>query len=235
MSIPFGENLKDLAKVTVCIECSLISEGDMSKILKTGSLFGIVWFLFSIFTGVMSLAKFVENFVYWKGFMEYLLVLYTNMFYWVPNIIFDFFNIKLPDFFTEYYAIGFLFSLSLFELFRIRAVYTEENKMKEMYFDLTLHVKSTNPLVSSEEIIELTDLEFKKRASGEFLFSNWGSMVKFMYVPIIAVFWPLSLFGLLSQNENEDQYFGLLIFYRYILLYTFILGSIVITFDVSDY
>jgi len=202
---------------------------------KTDSLFGVVWIIFSIFTGVMSVAKLLDDFVYWKGFMEQLLLIYTSAFYWIPWSLFNIFNIDLPKYVSDYYAVGFLFSLSMFELFRIRAAREERKEIVSLYNKVKVDVEKQFLFKDDEEIDRVAKRRFRQNFSEQFPATNGSTIIKLTSVPIIALLWPLFLFALLPKSDGEGEYFGIMIFYKYLFLYIFILGSIMLSFDVSDY
>jgi len=70
---------------------------EVKKAFEGNSPLKVAWISFSIFTGVMSMATIAQSIVIWKGFMENLLILYTSLFYWLPEVFFYLFGLNMPQ------------------------------------------------------------------------------------------------------------------------------------------
>ena len=192
-----------------------------------------LWTIFSLLTGAISIAVIFDRVVDWKGFMEQLIIIYASMFYWIPDFLFITLNIKVPNWFDEYYAVGFIYSLAIFEIIHKRALITEAKKILRSEKELFELMRYENPNKPDPEVDYLAYEYFRKNRVSLYPFTYGKIGIRMIALPFISVLWPGFIFLLLSQDD-EKKYFALFNFYMSLLSYICLLLMVVCFFDVVD-
>jgi len=93
--------------------------------------------------------------------------------------------------------------------------------------------RSSYPEKTDYEIELLAKDEFIKRIDKEYPIASRNTVIRIIYIIIIALFWPIASF-IIIRGKGDRIYKNLFVFYQWVLYYAIVLIVLTTIFDISD-
>ena len=108
---------------------SIIEEYNQKS--KKKSPLKILWNIFSVSTGILSLSSITENFVKWKGYIDQIINSYRSVIHPIFEFLFSWIPLTIPPIIYDYLVLGMIVAISY-----LRALHAADKVQGFTSFDL---------------------------------------------------------------------------------------------------